>query len=59
VPVEVELNGRRLKIIPEPRGSKLDKLEPHPEALACDPELIVSFDWSSNWSCNTPWQRCS
>jgi hypothetical protein len=48
VPVEVELNGRRLKIVPEHPGGKLDKLEPHPEALACDPDLIVSLDWSDD-----------
>jgi len=48
VPVEIERGGRRLRIVPveEPRATKLDRLEPHPDFLRCDPEEIVHLDWS-------------
>lgn len=51
VPVEIERDGRRLRILPveEPRASKLDRLEPHPGYLLCDPEEVVDQDWSSEW----------
>lgn len=46
-PVEIERRGRILRIAPadRPTRSKLDALEPHPEALACDPEELVHIDW--------------
>jgi len=51
VPVEIERNGRLLRIVPAtPSGrSKLENLEPHPEFLRCDPEELVHMDWSSEW----------
>lgn len=51
VPVEIERNGRRLRIVPvEPTGgSKLGNLRAHPGFLRCDPEEIVHVDWSGAW----------
>jgi hypothetical protein len=47
VPVEIERNGRVLKIIPE-KVNKLDNLEKH-EVINGDPEELVHLDWSSEW----------
>lgn len=51
VPVEIERRGRRLKIVPadEPARGKLDRLDPHPDAIVGDPEDLVHLDWSAEW----------
>jgi prevent-host-death family protein len=51
VPVEIERRGKRLKIVPadEPVRGKLDRLEPHPDAIVGDPKDLVHLDWSSEW----------
>ena len=48
-PLEVERHGRRLVIEPAERPSKLDRLEPHPECVAGDPESLGHMDWSDQW----------
>jgi hypothetical protein len=48
-PVEVERAGRRLRIVPVERPSRLDSLEPHPEAVVGDPADLVDIDWSNEW----------
>ncbi len=50
-PIEIERRGRRLRIVPDPdeRRTKLDRLEPRPDAIVGDPERIVHSDWSSEW----------
>ncbi|HEX4594038.1 MAG TPA: hypothetical protein VH157_07170 [Bryobacteraceae bacterium] len=49
VPVEVERKGRILKIVPEPKPSKLAKLKKR-NALVGDPESIVHMNWLKYWS---------
>ena len=49
VPVEVEREGRRLKIVPVEDGSRLDHLKPRPGYLKEDPEWFVHLDWSAEW----------
>ena len=49
VPVEIERNGRLLKIVPVEPRNKLANLKPHPGYLTVDPEEIVHMDWSSEW----------
>lgn len=51
-PVEIVRSGRKLKIIPVESSTvgKLDRLQPHPEALIGDPEEIVHLDWSDHWT---------
>ena len=48
-PLEIERNGRRLKIVPAERPSKLDRLRPHPGFMMEDPEYYVHIDWSGEW----------
>ena len=49
IPVEIERNGRILRIVAEPVVSRLDRLVPHPDAWVGDPDVVVHLDWSSEW----------
>jgi hypothetical protein len=49
VPIEIERKGRRLRIAPVDGPSKFDSLVERPDALRCDPDELVSIDWSSEW----------
>lgn len=49
VPVEVQKEGRRLKIVPVEDVSRLDSLKPRPQYLNADPESLVHLDWSAEW----------
>lgn len=48
VPVIVERKGHILRIVPENRSGRLDRLEPHPKTIQGDPEDIVHLDWSKD-----------
>jgi len=49
-PLEIERNGRLLKVVPElHKGRKLSRLVRH-ECIAGDPEGLVHLDWSDAWS---------
>ena len=50
-PLEVELKGRQLIILPAEQVTKLDKLTPH-HCINGDPENLVHNDWSKEWSCD-------
>lgn len=51
-PVEIIRNGRKLKIVldeepkPEAEFSRLALMKERPGVLLCDPDEIVSIDWS-------------
>ena len=48
-PLEIERNGQILKIVPPKRRSKLERLEPHPDAVNGDSDDLVEMDWSGMW----------
>ena len=48
VPVEIEHQGRILRIAPAETRSKLDNLRHRPYLLT-DPEELVHLDWSEEW----------
>ncbi len=48
-PIEIERNGRRLRIVPAEAASRLAALRPHPDYLSGDPESLVHVDWSDEW----------
>ncbi len=48
-PVEIERNGRRLRIIADDPPSQLRQLVRRPEAVVGDSEDFVHLDWSSEW----------
>jgi len=49
VPVEINRQGKLLKIVPMKPKAKLDNLKPHPDYLAVKPESLVHTDWSKEW----------
>lgn len=49
VPVEIERNGIKVKLVPERKRSKLDNLVKHPGTIKGDPEELVHMDWSKEW----------
>lgn len=50
VPLEIERNGRRLRIVAEQPPSKLDRLVAHPDFVVGDSDDLVELDWSKDWS---------
>lgn len=48
IPIEINRKGRKLRIVPEKRKSKLDNLKKRP-GLNCDPEELIHMDWSNEW----------
>lgn len=48
VPVEVQHQGKILRIGPVELRSKLDNLKPRPYLLS-DPEELVHLDWLGEW----------
>jgi hypothetical protein len=48
-PVEIERNGRRLRIVRAEAAGRLAALRPHPEYISGDPESLVHTDWSGEW----------
>ena len=50
VPVEIERKGKRIRLEPAERKSKLEKLAKNPHTIVGDPEEIVHMDWSAEWS---------
>ncbi len=49
VPVEIERDGKLLKIVPVEAQDKLKNLKPHKSYLATDPQSLVHVDWSEEW----------
>lgn len=49
-PVEVVRKGTVLKIVPEKRPSKLDRLIKRKNVFVGDPDDIIGMDWSKYWS---------
>lgn len=52
-PLEVELKGRQLVILPTQKASKLARLVPH-DCINCDPQDLVHLDWSGEWRHDLP-----
>ena len=48
VPVEIERNGRLLRIVAEEQGSKWDRLTAH-QVVVGDPDDLVHVDWFDEW----------
>ena len=48
-PVEIEHNGRIVRLVPEPRAFHFDQLQAHPGYLLVDADSIIHCDWSDEW----------
>jgi len=49
IPVEIEREGKKVKIIAVEKKSKLANLIAHPGTIIGKPEDLVHLDWSSQW----------
>ncbi len=49
VPLEIERKGQTLRIVPEERLSKLDRITGREDFLVGDPDDIIHMDWSEYW----------
>ena len=49
VPLEIERNGRRLRVVSMEAPSKLDRVIGHQDYIVGDPEELVHIDWSDEW----------
>jgi N-acyl-D-aspartate/D-glutamate deacylase len=49
-PVEIERNGRRLRIVADEPPSKLARLVARPDVVNGDSDDFVHLDWSDEWS---------
>jgi antitoxin (DNA-binding transcriptional repressor) of toxin-antitoxin stability system len=49
-PVEIDRDGKLLKIVPLERPSRLERLSPHPGTIVGDPEELVEIDWTREWT---------
>ena len=49
-PVEVVRKGAVLKIVPEKRASKLDRLKKRKNVFVGDTDDIIGMDWSKDWT---------
>jgi antitoxin (DNA-binding transcriptional repressor) of toxin-antitoxin stability system len=48
-PLVIERKGRRLRIVAEAAGSRLDRLPRRPGAVTGDPGDLAHLDWSQEW----------
>lgn len=49
VPVELERKGVKIRLVPEKKQSRFERLVKHPGTIKGDPESLVHIDWSSEW----------
>ena len=49
IPLEVERNGKLLRIVAVEKPSKFDRFERRDDLFVGDPEDLVSIDWSREW----------
>lgn len=49
VPLEIERNGKLLKIIAEVPQSKLKNISPIQNLITCNPDDLENMDWSKEW----------
>ena len=49
VPVEVERNGRLLRIQPVETQSPVSRLKPMADLITGDPAALEHIDWSGEW----------
>lgn len=50
IPLEIERNGRKLRIVAAEPPSKLDRIVPQRGTIIGDPEDLVEMDWSMYWN---------
>jgi hypothetical protein len=46
--LEIERNGKILRVVPETTVSKFDRLEPH-QSTVQDEDDLLGMDWTNEW----------
>lgn len=49
IPLEIERRGKKLRIVPADRRSKVDRVVGRPDFIVGDPDAVVHMDWSGEW----------
>jgi Antitoxin Phd_YefM, type II toxin-antitoxin system len=49
-PVEIERNGRRLRIVADDPPARLGRLTRRPETVIGDSDDLVHLDWTGEWT---------
>jgi len=49
IPVDIERNGKKVRIVAVEKKSKLANLKPHPGTIVGNPDDFIHLDWSSEW----------
>lgn len=49
MPLEIERNGRLLRITPAETGSRIERVTPRPALITGDAADLASLDWSESW----------
>ena len=52
LPIDIERNGKKVRIIALEKKSKLANLKSHPGTIVGDPDELIHLDWSSEWENN-------
>ncbi len=48
-PLEIERNGKLLRIAPVVAASRMERVVTDPELICGDPDDLISMDWSGSW----------
>ena len=48
IPIEIERKGVKIRLVPEKKKSRLERLVKHPGTINGDPESLVHIDWLSD-----------
>jgi prevent-host-death family protein len=54
VPLEIKKGDKKLRIVPVDKCDKLERLSPRPEAIAGDPEDLVTIRWEYEVNLDLP-----
>ena len=49
LPVDIERNGKKIRIMALEKKSKLNNIKQHPGTIVGNPEELVHLDWSLEW----------
>ena len=54
VPIEIVKNGKKLRIVPVEKESKIDNLIPRPDVIKGNPKDLVEISWEGELNLDLP-----
>ncbi|HWL59957.1 MAG TPA: hypothetical protein VNQ48_03625 [Microbacteriaceae bacterium] len=48
-PLEIARKGRTLRLVADPMGDRLSRIQPIPGLIVGDPDSLAELDWSDEW----------